>query len=1090
MASSKDFINILIAESDEKYLQVLRSALSGPMRGKTIGLSFASNHKDFLKAVSADERVDVVFVSTSFLDSISAGYDSAGMSDAFRGREVVVIACEKEAGRAEKFIGAGALDCLIRESDAERSIRRVMNYIILRFEMRAALAEKTSAGIIIVSGAKIAYVNPAALAMGGYSREESIGRDFMDFVHPQFRGEVAERMKHFGAPADSPVEMELMFISGSGEPRWVSSSSSMIEYMGAPAVLITAIDITSRKRSEEMLSLDESRLEALLELAQMTGATLKEITDFTLDQAVKLTGSTIGYLAFTNDDESVLTMFSWSKQVMVDCNIPGMNFIFQADRTGLWGEALRQRKPVITNDYAAPNPLKKGYPEGHVKITRHMNIPIFEGDRIVAIAGVGNKSEDYNASDLRQLTLLMTEMWRIIRRGQDAAELRARTTELQQLFKALPDIYFRVSADGIINDYKVGNAGDLYVPPEAFVGKSHREVVPPDVADRFDEAYEKVRATGAAPPVEYDLDIKGKTNHFEARIVPYQNDQLIVLIRNISERKNAEAAIREAEVKLKEELEEKIITRTLEIQEANARLQQEILEREKAERELALNEKRFRALAQNSTDMILILGADGAITYSSPSVESWIGYRPDALTGRNAYEFVHPDEHRVLVKNIKRCLENPGLNIDISHRVKRADGGYSCVEGVIRNLIEVEGIGGIVANIRDVTVRKRLQEDIIRTSKLESLGILAGGIAHDFNNILMGIIGNVALAKKKVEPGGKTHEILIRAENIAYRAKTLTEQLITFSRGGMPITRVVRINDLVSDVSRFAASGSNVSCRFRLAPDLWAADIDEGQIAQVMTNLVINSKQAMPDGGVLEVATENVTIDDTPEEGGRKNFIRITVRDHGHGISEENLSRIFDPYFSTKPNGSGLGLSTTYSIIKNHGGSISVSSAVGAGTTFLIDIPAVTDREPSEPPSDLMFEEDLRGLRVLIMDDDETVIVPLYEMLMEFGIKVSVARNGEEAIGIYRQNMETGRPIDLVIMDLVVKGGLGGVETIGRLRQIDPNVRAIVSSGYSSDPLMADYRKYGFAGVLNKPYKQDELSKLINSIVTRRVGDV
>jgi len=1085
MLREKDFFNILVAEDNQEYASLIGEALSDPLRSKKIGFSFASDHLEFLKKLSSREKFDAVFVSISFLDSIVAGYDSPRVDDFWRGHEVIIIASEKDFERARKMVGEGAADCLVREKDGRRAIQRVLNYVTLSVMMQETLAEKTSAGIIIISGDRIVYVNPAAAAMGGYSIEELIGKSFWEFVHPLNRQMLQDRGLLFQRIDESPVDLELMVANKAGGVMWLSARAAIIEYHGRPSFLVTAIDITARKHSEEMLSLDESRLEALLSLTRMTGASLKEITDFTLDQAVKLTGSRIGYLAFTNDDESILSMYSWSKDVMAECNLPNTSFIFQTNKTGLWGEALRQRKPIITNDYAAASPLKKGYPEGHVLIRRHMNVPIFEGEHIVALAGVGNKEGEYNDSDLRQLTLLMTEMWRIIKRGNDASELRARTSELQQIFKALPDIYFRISSDGVITDYKAGNADDLFVAPDAFLGKKWQDILPEVVIGEFETALEKVRMTGNLATIEYELPAGVNYKNFEARVVSYMGDQFIVLIRNITDRKRAETALLESERKSKEELEEKIRVRTAELREANVKLQEEIVERMKAEKELAASEKRLKGLVQNSLDMIFITSPDGLIAYASPSVESNVGYKPEEMIGKSPLDFLHPDDQQLFTKTVRTNLASPGVNIPLLYRYRKSNGDYILLEGISRNMIDIDGVNGIVANLRDVTERNKLQDEIIRTSKLESLGMLAGGIAHDFNNVLMGIVGNITLAKKRLKPEEKTHEILVRAENIAYRARNLTEQLITFSRGGLPITRISQINGLVSDSAQFSVSGSNITCKFNLAPDLWPVKIDEGQIAQVLTNLAINAKQAMPDGGVLEISTQNFEFTVPPDEFGRRKFVKISVHDHGCGILPENLTRIFDPYFTTKSSGNGLGLSTSYSIIKNHGGFITVDSTPEKGTSFFIYIPAVLGANLDARKDELPLA-DIRGRRVLIMDDDETVIIPLHEMLVEFGVRVIIARTGEEAINLYRANLESKTPFDVVIMDLVVRGGLGGFDTIKHLLEIDPGVRAIVSSGYSNDPVMSDYKKFGFVGVLSKPYQQGELNRLIDSVIRER----
>ncbi len=392
----------------------------------------------------------------------------------------------------------------------------------------------------------------------------------------------------------------------------------------------------------------------------------------------------------------------------------------------------------------------------------------------------------------------------------------------------------------------------------------------------------------------------------------------------------------------------------------------------------------------------------------------------------------------------------------------------------------------IVGVSRDITDRKKMEEEALKTSKLESLGILAGGIAHDFNNVLMGIIGNISLAKNRIKNDEKTREILARAEGVSHKAKNLTEQLITFSRGGAPIKKLCSINEIIKLSAQFALAGSNVVLQLDLFDGLWSAEADEGQITQVITNIVINSKQAIADNGCVKIKTENFEFEKDQDSGllaGK--YIAVTISDDGSGISGENITKIFDPYFTTKTGGSGLGLSTTYSIIKNHGGYISVDSTAGSGTSFHIYLPAVSSRAPAGTENETFAGAISRG-SILIMDDDEDVLIPLSEVLSDGGYLVETARDGDETLEIYRKRLESGLLFDIVIMDIVIRGGMGGRETIEKLLAIDPGARVIVSSGYSNDPIMGDHKKYGFCGVLAKPYKIEEVDKIINGCLTRK----
>ena len=386
---------------------------------------------------------------------------------------------------------------------------------------------------------------------------------------------------------------------------------------------------------------------------------------------------------------------------------------------------------------------------------------------------------------------------------------------------------------------------------------------------------------------------------------------------------------------------------------------------------------------------------------------------------------------------------------------------------------------GVVLVFRDMTEKQQIEEELFKARKLESLGVLAGGIAHDFNNLLTGILGNLSLARELNRCDAKTSGVLDAALRATERATDLTRQLLTFSRGGAPVRKLAALGPLLHDSATFALRGSNVRCEFRIAPDLWSVELDTGQISQVINNLVINADQAMPEGGRIFIEAENV-----PGANGKDRNVRIGIRDEGLGISDEHLPRIFDPYFTTKPNGSGLGLATVYSIVRNHLGEIRVNSEVGEGTSIEILLPASTE-EMSASPVPRSERSRNTGGRVLVMDDEELILEVAGEMLKVLGYCPTACRDGEEALTLYLQASRQGEPFDAVIMDLTVPGGTGGKEAARDLLAIDPNARIIVSSGYSNDPVMAQYMEYGFCNAISKPYRVELLAEVLDSVLLR-----
>jgi signal transduction histidine kinase/ActR/RegA family two-component response regulator len=382
---------------------------------------------------------------------------------------------------------------------------------------------------------------------------------------------------------------------------------------------------------------------------------------------------------------------------------------------------------------------------------------------------------------------------------------------------------------------------------------------------------------------------------------------------------------------------------------------------------------------------------------------------------------------------------------------------------------------------KEISERKRYEEELQKAEKLESIGILAGGIAHDFNNLLTGVLGNLSIARIRAPGAADIHENLSKAEKACLRARDLTRQLLIFSKGGAPIRKATAIAAVLRESAECTLRGSDVLCEFSLPDDLPPVDIDEGQIGQVVNNLIVNADQAMPGGGTLRVEARTVEVgpgDPLPIRPGR--YVRVTVSDTGIGIPKEALPRIFDPFYTTKEKGSGLGLTTAYSILRHHDGMITAVSEPGEGTTFSLYLPVSRDAVPR----DAKPAENSRKGRVLVMDDEAMVREVALEFLGHLGYEGEAVVSGEEAIAAYRVAREAGRPYSAVIMDLTIPGGMGGKAAVRKLRDLDPDVRAIVSSGYSNDPVMADPGKFGFRGVIAKPYRMRELGEVVDQVLS------
>lgn len=503
-----------------------------------------------------------------------------------------------------------------------------------------------------------------------------------------------------------------------------------------------------------------------------------------------------------------------------------------------------------------------------------------------------------------------------------------------------------------------------------------------------------------------------------------------------------------------------------------------IVERRRAEKALAESEEKFRALIEKASDLIIILDKDAVYRYLSPSVVDITGIAPGEMIGKTPAHFLHPGDKTKVYDILDQVMETPGTTLTIPNfrvQAKRGEHHWVNLEGRVTNMLDVSGVKGIVINCRDVTELKQMEEVLDRMEKLESIGLLAGGIAHDYNNILTIILGNLAVARL-ANSKGKLLRSLSEAEKGVLKARDLTQQLLTFAKGGAPVKETASIEEIVKDSAGFSLRGSNVSLELDFQEGLHAVDVDKGQISQVIHNLLLNADQAMPDGGVISIRGSNTEIDKGNIYGlPAGKYIKMAVSDQGIGISYQYKGQVFDPYFTTKNKGSGLGLSIVYSIIHRHNGFVDFDSQPGKGTTFYIYLPASEGKIAEIQP----MEELVRGEgKVLVVDDEECIREVGTLLLESLGYIVSTAQSGEEAVEICKKE-----GFDAVIMDLTIPRGMGGKEAAREIRKFDKKVKLVVSSGYSHDPVMSMYEKFGFDGVLVKPYKLEQIGLVIRNLL-------
>jgi len=510
--------------------------------------------------------------------------------------------------------------------------------------------------------------------------------------------------------------------------------------------------------------------------------------------------------------------------------------------------------------------------------------------------------------------------------------------------------------------------------------------------------------------------------------------------------------------------------------EYNCSIVRDITERNKLEQALLESEELFRTLCDCAPIGIFRGDNAGNFVYCNARCEKITGFSFKEIAGKGWRTAIYPDDFEELAQAWSQAEACGGV-FSHDHRRVTPQGKTIWVRVLASPIRDRDGsITGHVGTVEDITEQRQASQEMLKTQKLESIGVLAGGIAHDFNNILTAILGNISLARFQVHDPGKVATRLEDAENAAARAKDLTQQLLTFARGGEPVKKVIEVPGLLKEAAAFALLGSNVGCVFDIAGDLWAVEADEGQLVQVIHNLMINAVQAMPEGGAVTLSAHN---EGSLQQG--EGCVQISVADTGAGIPEQHLERIFDPYFTTKQQGSGLGLASCYSIIKKHGGNIRAESVLGQGSTFHIVLPASRQVQSSRPAPGPALSQG--SSRVLVMDDEEIVRALAKAILEQLGYLAECAADGAQAVELYRKAREQGVPFAAVILDLTVPGGVGGREAINMLLEIDPQVKAIVCSGYSTDPIMANHRQYGFSAVLAKPYRPHDLSRVLQELL-------
>jgi PAS domain S-box-containing protein len=810
--------------------------------------------------------------------------------------------------------------------------------------------------------------------------------------------------------------------------------------------------------------LKEARLEALFQLSQISDAPINEIASFTLEQAIALTGSKIGFVGLLSEDESVYTLHAVSRDVVKECKVTGDPIQWHVVDAGIWAEAIRERKSLFINDYSQSHPRKKGLPAGHPDVERFMVVPFFEGKRIVAIAGVANKASNYDRYDERQLVLLLNGMWGNMQKSRSREEMQKAYDELEKTHELLERMFSSVdlAIAYMDKDFNFIQVNQAYAKadgkkPGYFVGKNHFALYPNKENEKI---FRRVVKTGKpysvyAKPFEYRAHPERGTTYWDWSVQPVKDSDgkvggIVLSLLDVTERIKAEESVRHNE---------------------------------------ALLQTMFETLPVG----VWLADKEGRITQANPAgLQIWGGAKYVGIDQFGEYKAwwtetgkrIEPEEWAVA-----RAVKKGEISINEEIEIECFDGSHKIIHNSAVPIRDdkQEIIGAFIIN-QDITERKRAEKNLRQMQKMEALGTLAGGIAHDFNNILMPITINAEMALFDTQKGSPLHEYLQQILEAAKRGKDLVNQVITFSRQKEQKRKPMKIGLIISETTKFLRSSlpKNIEIREKFETETDVILADPTQIQQVLMNLCSNAGHAMREnGGTLDIILSSIETDPgliaKYPDLKPGSHVRLTVSDTGCGMSRELMERIFDPFFTTKKpgEGAGMGLAVVHGIVKNHHGVITVYSELGKGSTFNVFLPQI--QEKIKPETELSDSIPTGKERILLIDDETVQLQSVQHMLERLGYRVLARADSLEALDTFRTNPQA---FDLVITDQTMPK-MTGEKLAESLLSIRPDIPVILCTGFS-ELINGDKAKVlGISEFVMKPFTVKEMAKIIRRALSK-----
>ncbi len=858
-------------------------------------------------------------------------------------------------------------------------------------------------------------------------------------------------------------ESEFRMRHKSGQWVWVLARGKVIAWDkdGKPLRACgTHLEITERRRIEAERRLNAQRLEALLRLNRMSDGPIEQFSAFALEEGVRLTESAIGYISLVNEEEGVLAVQAWSERAVRDCGL-GVEekLLRRVEDAGLWGESVRRRQPVVVNDYGAEGPSRIGLPPGHVPVLRFLSVPVFDDGRIVLVAGVGNKSGEYDESDVRQLTLLMEGMWSALRKKKSEDELRQSEQRFHALLSnmsegvALQELV--VDGEGRPVDYRIidvnpGFERILGISRSQAVGKLATAVYGTAMAPYLRE-YAGVALSGSPLHMEAYFAPMGK--YFEVSAAPWGEGGFATMFSDVTFRIMSEKALRESEMAL----------------------------------------QRAQSIAHVGS---YAWDLESGKTLWSDELQRIAG----CTTPEPSLEFISSlmhSEDRKRVTVSRRLARDEGVDFDAEYRIVKPNGELRWLHERAELDRDEAGLPvRMLGVIQDITESKKSEEErevlemqLRQAQKLEAVGTLAGGVAHDFNNLLQVINGYTELILAKLGPEHSAYASLREVAKAGGRAAGLVGQLLAFSRRQVLRPEDLDMNEVTSHLLKMLVRliGEHIRLDFIPGQGIEAVHGDRGMVEQVLVNLCVNARDAMRDGGVLTIETENVWLDSSYCEKhpwavpGR--YVLLSVTDTGEGMDRETIDRIFEPFFTTKApgQGTGLGLATVYGIIKQHQGMVHVYSEPGKGSVFRIYLPVAERMAVDAAPR---TELPIRGGdELILLAEDEDMVRDFTARVLEgAGYRVLTARNGEDALALLRDNPQA---VDLMLLDVVMPK-LGGRLAYEQAQKIRADIPVLFASGYTENAIHANFVLEKGLKLIQKPFSHEGLLRLVRETLDER----